>query len=62
MTGDNFSSAGATVNSGGELVFGNGGFGGMIDGNVSVASGGALTFNRTDDLTYSVTRSPARAR
>jgi autotransporter-associated beta strand protein/T5SS/PEP-CTERM-associated repeat protein len=52
ITGTNNSGAGATINSGGTLAFGNGGGSGMIDGNVSVVSGGALTFNRNDDFTY----------
>ena len=55
VSGDNFSGTGATINSGGTLAFGTGGASGMIDGPVSVAGGGALTFNRSDDLTYSAT-------
>jgi autotransporter-associated beta strand protein len=51
LTGNNTQTGGTTV-SAGTLQVGNGGTTGSLSGNVSVANGAALKFNRSDDLIF----------
>ncbi|MDH4986713.1 autotransporter-associated beta strand repeat-containing protein [Aminobacter anthyllidis] len=51
LTGANTHSGGTTV-SGGQLQIGDGGTSGSLDGNVALASGTTLSFNRTGALTF----------
>nr|WP_246591735.1 autotransporter-associated beta strand repeat-containing protein [Aminobacter anthyllidis] len=51
LTGSNTHSGGTTV-SGGQLQIGDGGTSGSLDGNVALASGTTLSFNRTGALTF----------
>ncbi|WP_432285537.1 autotransporter-associated beta strand repeat-containing protein [Aminobacter sp. BA135] len=51
LTGANTHSGGTTV-SGGQVQIGDGGTSGSLDGNVALASGTTLSFNRTGTLTF----------
>ncbi len=51
FTGNN-TYAGVTTVSAGVLQLGNGGTTGMVAGNVVLASGAILAFNRSDDITF----------